>query len=56
MGILDIALLTNPELSQHGYADFYSYFLRSNPDLVEAHEVWAIASNIYNTELLAGTC
>jgi hypothetical protein len=52
--ILDIALITNPELSQHGYADFYSYFLRSNPDLVEAHQGWAIASNIYNTGLLAG--
>jgi hypothetical protein len=52
--ILDIALLTNPVLAHRGYKDFNAYFKENNPDVVEAHEVWAEASNIYGSGLLDG--
>ena len=50
--ILDIALLTNPELAKDGYNGFVHFFMTNNPDVVEAHEVWAAASGIYGSGLL----
>jgi hypothetical protein len=52
--ILDLALLTNPVLGRQGYRNFAAYFKQSDPDVVEAHEVWAEESGIYGSGLLDG--
>jgi hypothetical protein len=50
--ILDIALLTNPELAREGYTQLGEYFTSNRPDIVVVAEGWSIASGIYNKGLL----
>ena len=45
--VMDTALLTNPELARKGWGFFGEQLARLRPDVVQAHEVWAIVSGIY---------
>jgi phage terminase large subunit-like protein len=50
--ILDLGLLANPILAREGYGNFQRYFKLNQPDVVVAHEVWAVGPHIYAGHLL----
>ncbi|MEM8592219.1 MAG: hypothetical protein AAGF13_06795 [Pseudomonadota bacterium] len=48
--VIDIALLTDPELAREGYVDLDSYLKRKNPDMIQVHGLWSRTSGLLSGE------
>jgi hypothetical protein len=51
--VLDIGLLTNPELARHGFDGFEAWLTGHRPDLIEIHGPWCVITGIHRSALFA---